>query len=118
MNTFKKKAAICESAAGSVIKPLELNQNQGTVTIDYRAYYHMHHDSLMLHLLLSCNDEKVRYQMLDDFLKERAFLGHGYKAAQCPVTDADAICFVYGINPGTVDRMLSLCDVYLEGAIA
>ena len=110
----KKTRKLLDVITGPIVRPLELNQNQGTVTIDYQAYYHMHHDSVILHLLLTCEDEDVRHRILDDLLKERNWLGHGFRGAQCPVCDIDAICCVYGLSRETVERMIYFPDAYME----
>ena len=69
-----------------------LNKGAGTVTMSYAAYRTVHHDSVMLHLLLSGNDF-----LLDDF-KEMHGLGKGYTMCQSPMCDEDALKYVFGGN--------------------
>lgn len=73
-----------------------LNKGEGTVTMSYAAYKAVHHDSVMLGVLLhSVNDPNDRYGLLEEY-RNMVGLGAGYEMCQSPLCDEDALKYVYG----------------------
>ena len=79
---------------------VQLNKNQGTVTMPYAAYKELHHDSLMLHILLRAAivPEEERNKRLEEYIGYER-LGEGFAHAQSPLADNDAFEYVYGQSP-------------------
>lgn len=75
-----------------------LNRGKGTVTMTFEAYTRVHHDSVMLSILLN-NKVGADEDLLKDY-RDLPELGTGFAYCQCPVTDNEALRIVY---EGVVD---------------
>lgn len=80
-----------------------LNKSQGTVTIPFRSFYQLRHDSTVLSLLKNgiCEVEDIME-------KERNFdfLGSTFASIHIPILDIDAISYVYGVPVETIEKYL------------
>ena len=75
------------------------NKGMGTVTIPYDAYFLMHRDSLYLDLMKQAyeiNEEKKATEYVRHVLAG-PLVGTGYKKAVPPMTDIEAISYLYGL---------------------
>ena len=90
---------------------VKINDNEGTVTLKFASYYAMHHDSVMLYLLLNGKregiDDKTILDIVGEYAKE-PHLGFGYVAAHLPCTDAEALCRAYGMPKEAVNALLNI----------
>lgn len=73
-----------------------LNESKGTVTMSYAAYKMVHHDSLMLNLLLRVKNVPDGSESLLEEYKQMDGLGEGYKMCQSPMCDEDELRYVFG----------------------
>ena len=107
MKTLDKKMDYSQFKNGFV----KINDNEGTVTLKFASYYAMHHDSVMLFLLLNGKrsgiDDKTILDVVGEYAK-MPDLGFGYVAAHLPCTDADALCRAYGMTREEANALLNL----------
>ena len=92
---------LLDAIAGNRTNTVQLNKNEGTVTMDYKAYYLLRHDSLMLALLMLCPEEKESLEILESY-NESGIVGHGFEFSHSPMTDMDAICYCYGVTEESI----------------
>jgi hypothetical protein len=90
---------------------VKINENEGTITLKFASYYAMHHDSVMLFLLLNGKraglDDKTVLDLVGEYAK-MPNLGFGYVAAHLPCCDADALCMAYGLTREQANALLNL----------
>lgn len=92
----------------NVEKMAVFNKGMGTVTIPYTAYYLMFRDSVHMDLMrqmFAINDPAKSLDYAMETL-EHPLTGTGYKKAQPPMVDIEAISYIYDLPEDYVRKYL------------